>query len=137
MPFEVVVTFKPWEQVEIEDDFFADEADPFPERYWFSRDKLDRLEALHKALEARPEVGKVLSMYSFDELARQFTDGKPLTDLEIVGVLGAVPQTIKTELIDPYASPTTGQMRLSGRVNESGPYFDRDALVTEVESFAQ
>lgn len=137
VPFEVVVTFKPWEQVEIEDDFFADEVDPFPERYWFSRDKLDRLEVLHKALEARPEVGKVLSMSSLDELARQFTDGKALTDLEIVGVLGAVPQTIKTELIDPYASPTTGQMRLSGRVKESGPYFDRDALVTEVESLAQ
>ena len=137
VPFEVVVSFKPWEQVEIEDDFFADEADVFPERYWFSRDKLDRLEALHKALESRPEVGKVVSMSSLDELARQFTDGQPLSDLEIVGVLGAVPQTIKTELIDPYASPATGQMRLSGRVNESGPYFDRDALVQEVESFAQ
>ena len=137
VPFEVVVSFNPWEQVEIEDDFFADEVDAFPERYWFSRDKLDRLEALHKALEARPEVGKVLSMYSLDELARQFTDGKPLNDLEIVGVLGAVPQTIKTELIDPYASPATGQMRLSGRVIESGPYFDRDALVSEVESLAQ
>ena len=137
VPIEVVLSFKPWEQVEIEDDFFADESDPFPERYWFSRDKLDRLETLHKALEARPEVGKVVSMSSLDELARQFTDGQPLSDLEIVGVLGAVPQTIRTELIDPYASPASGQMRLSGRVIESGPYFDRDALVAEVRSFAE
>lgn len=137
VPFEVVLSFKPWEHIEIEDDFFADEADEFPERYWFSRDKLDRLQALHEILETRPEVGKVVSMSSLDELARQFTDGQPLSDFEIVGVLGAVPQTIRTELIDPYASPATGQMRLSGRVIESGPYFDRDALVTEVRSFAE
>ena len=137
VPFEVVLSFNPWEQVVVEDDFFADEADEFPERYWFSRDKLDRVGAVHKALEARPEVGKVVSMSSLDQLARQFTEGKPLSDLEIVGVLGAVPQTIRTELIDPYASPATGQMRLSGRVNESGPYFDREALVSEITAYAQ
>ena len=137
VPFEVVVSFKPWETVEIEDDFFADEADPFPDRYWFSRDKLDRVGALHKALEARAEIGKVLSMSSLDELARDFIDGEALNDLEIVAVLGAVPESIKTELIDPYAAPEVGQMRISARVIESGPYFDRDALVREVKDYAQ
>ncbi len=137
VPFEVVVSFSPWESIELEDDFFAEEEDAFPDRYWFSRDKLDRIGALHKALEAMPEVGKVLSMSSLDELARQFTDGEPLNDLEIVGVLGVIPESIKAELIDPYASPTNGQMRISGRVIESGPYFDRDALVEEVRVYAQ
>ena len=137
VPFEVVVSFKPWEAVEIEDDLFADDSDEFPDRYWFSRDKLDRLGALHKALESRAEVGKVLSVASLDELARDFTDGEPLNDLELVAVLGAVPASIKTELIDPYAAPDKGQMRLSGRVIESGPYFDRDALVAEVRGFAE
>ena len=137
VPFEVVVTFKPWETVVIEDDFFAEESDDFPDRYWYTRDKLDRLAALHKVLEAREEVGKVLSVSSLDELARDFTDGEPLNDLELVAVLSAIPASIKTELIDPYAVPTKGQMRLSGRVIESGPYFDRDALVAEVRDYAE
>ncbi len=136
VPFEVVVSFPPFEEVVIEDDLFADETDEFPDRYWFTRDKLDRLGALQKALEARAEVGKVLSVASLDELARDFTDGEPLSDLELVAVLSALPASIKTELIDPYAAPMKGQMRLSGRVIESGPYFDRDALVTEVMDYA-
>ncbi|MCY4277963.1 MAG: MMPL family transporter [Gammaproteobacteria bacterium] len=136
VPFEVVVSFPPFEEVLIEDDFFAEETDEFPDRYWFTRDKLDRLGALQKALEARAEVGKVLSVASLDELAREFTDGEPLSDFELVAVLSALPTDIKAELIDPYAAPTKGQMRLSGRVIESGPYFDRDALVAEVTDYA-
>ncbi len=136
VPFEVVVSFPPWEQVVIEDDFFADETDEFPARYWFTRDKLDRLGALQKALEARTEVGKVLSVASLDELARDFTGGEPLSDLELIAVLSALPPDIKAELIDPYAAPAKGQMRLSGRVIESGPYFDREALVAEVTDYA-
>ncbi len=138
VPFEVVLSFNPWEETYIEDDLFAEEeVDDFPERYWFSRDKLDRVGALHRALEAMPQVGKVLSMASLDELAREFTDGAVLSDLEIVGVLAAVPESIKAELIDPYASPQSGQMRLSGRVIESGPFFDRSAMVEDIRRYAE
>ena len=60
-----------------------------------------------------------------------------MSDLEIVGVLAAVPESIKAELIDPYASPQSGQMRLSGRVIESGPFFDRSAMVEDIRRYAE
>jgi predicted RND superfamily exporter protein len=81
-------------------------------------------------------VGKVLSIASLDLVARDLTDGEPLSSAEIAGVLGALPEHLRRDLIAPYADPASGQMRLSGRIVESGPYFDRSALVSEIERFA-
>ena len=35
-------------------------------------------------------------------------------------------------LIDPYASPTTGELRISGRIHETGPA-SKDALIRDIE----
>ena len=142
MPFDVILRFAPFEEFddsELEDDFFADEAteEAYPERYWFTRDKLDRIEALHSYLEARPEIGKVMSLASLERLAREFTDGEPLTGLQIAGVLAMLPEELRDELIHPYASPAYGEVRLNARVIESGPSFDRNALVADIVEFVQ
>lgn len=145
-PFDLVLNFEPWQAWDdafAGDDPFADDpfaeaaadgaaADPFPERYWFTRDKLDRIGLAHRLLEARPEVGKVVSLASLDELARQFNDGEPLNNVQVAAVLAALPPNIRDEVIRPYASPATGQARLWARVIESGPYFDRDQLVADI-----
>lgn len=147
-PFDLVLNFEPWQAWDdalAGDDPFADDpfaeapaadgaaADPFPERYWFTRDKLDRIGLAHRLLEARPEVGKVVSLASLDELARQFNDGDPLSNVQVAAVLAALPPNIRDEVIRPYASPATGQARLWARVIESGPYFDRDQLVADIK----
>tara|TARA_Y100001933_G_scaffold157410_1_gene155780 strand:- start:399 stop:2870 length:2472 start_codon:yes stop_codon:yes gene_type:complete len=135
IPFDVVLSFEPY-QAPAEDDFFTTGEETFPERYWFTRDKVDRVLAMHRFLDERPEVGKVLSVASLDLVARELTDGEPLSSAEIAGVLGALPEGLRRDLIAPYADPASGQMRLSGRIIESGPYFDRAALVAEIEAFA-
>ncbi|MCY3793254.1 MAG: MMPL family transporter [Gammaproteobacteria bacterium] len=144
-PFDVVLSFEPWRAAadDFFDDFgdgdlFADEAeqDPFPERYWFTRDKLDRIRAVHRYLEARPEVGKVVSLASLDDLAMEFTGGNPLNNVQIAAVLAALPPNLREEIIRPYAAPASGQARLWERVIESGPYFDREALVTDIKRHA-
>ena len=152
-PFDVVLKFEPWQALDgdfaadspFAEDPFADDPfaeaplmggaapDPFPERYWFTRDKLDRIGLAHRLLEARPEVGKVVSLASLDELAREFNDGDPLNNVQVAAVLAALPPSIRDEVIRPYASPATGQARLWARVIESGPYFDRDALVADIK----
>lgn len=160
IPFDVVLQFAPYETFtsegddEFEDDFaddfsddfeddfsddFADEGAgaSFPERYWFTRDKLDKVEAMHRFLHERPEIGKVMSVTSLEDLARGFTDGRKLTNPEVAGVLGAIPEDLLKDLLTPYASPATGQFRLNVRIRETAPSFDRDALVQEVRSFAE
>ncbi len=136
IPFDVVVRFDPYQPLEADDDFFSDVEESYPERYWFTRARLDRLLALHRYLESRPEVGKVLSVASLDLVSRQLNDGESLTSAEIAGVLGAVPEDLRRDLIDPYADPDTGELRLNARIIESGPSFDRAELVRDVRAFA-
>ena len=102
--------------------------DPFPERYWFTPTSLNDWTICTRASEAIPGVGKVLSLASLERVGRDFNDGKPLSSLLIVGVLGALPADIRELLIDPYANPETGEMRLSARMVESGPAVSKAAL---------
>jgi len=143
IPFDVVLKFPAFEAQsfaqddDAEEDIFAsDEEDQYPERYWFSRDKLDTLEKMHRFLDAKTQVGKVLSLTALEDFARGFTDGRKLTTLEIVAILGALPADLHAEIIRPFADPASGQMRLSGRIIESGPSFDREIFRQEIEDFA-
>ncbi|MEM6986756.1 MAG: MMPL family transporter [Pseudomonadota bacterium] len=155
VPFDVVVKFAPFENSFDEDDDFADDdsagddfadddfaedgdaGDAFPERYWFTPDKLAKLNDLHSRLEAIPQIGKVLSLASLERVGREFNDGEPLSSLLIVGVLGALPADIRGLLIDPYANPSTGEMRLSARMVESGPSFSKDELIAAIAREAE
>jgi uncharacterized protein len=137
VPFDVVLRFEPYEAFDDEDDFFAEEEDAYPQRYWFTRDKVDRILDLHRFLEEQPEVGKVVSVASLDLVARGFTDGQPLSSAEIAGVLGALPDELRRELLTPYASPETGEVRLSGRIIESSGSFDRAELAQRIRRHAE
>ena len=90
---------------------------------------------MHRFLESKVQVGKVLSLTSLEDFALEFTDGKKLTNLEIVGILGALPEDLYGQIINPYADPATGQMRLSGRIIEGGPSFDREIFRQEILAF--
>ena len=155
VPFDVVLEFPPFESLFLtaedgtefaEDDFteedFADDdfaeegGDVYPERYWFTRDKLDKVAAVHRYLESRPEVGKVLSMTTLEDLAAEFTETDELSNLVIAGILGLLPADLRPELIEPYANPQHGRMRISARVIESGPPFDRGALIADIKTHA-
>jgi predicted RND superfamily exporter protein len=140
IPFKVVLSFPPYEEqlVDEDDDFsFSDDAaeDPYPERYWYTRRMLDTLEKMHRFLEAQPQVGKVLSLTVLEDFARDFTEGRKLSNLEIVAIMGAVPPDLQNELIRPYASPRTGQLCLSGRIIENGPGFDREEFRQQIMDF--
>ncbi len=143
IPFDVVLRFPPYEDDPEEgfgdddfDDFGFEDEDPYPERYWFNRRMLDTLEKMHRYLDKQPQVGKVMSLTALEDLAREFTDGRKLSQLEMVAVLGAIPDDLRAELIRPYASPHTGELRLSARIIESAPSFDRDEFRDAIEQFA-
>ena len=142
IPFDVVLSFPPYEDDpsdDGDDDFSFDDEEleeSYPERYWYSRRVLDQVEQVHRFLQQQPQVGKVLSLTALEDFARDFTGGKKLSSLEIVAILGAVPANIHDQLIQPYASPRTGEMRLSGRIIESGPWFDREVFRQQIVEFA-
>ena len=67
---------------ESEDDFddFGLETEQYG--YWFNSQNLSYLEEIHDYLEARPEIGKVLSVSSAIKLA-EIVKGNKLDDLEL------------------------------------------------------
>ncbi len=144
IPFEVVLQLPPWQDPadeEGDDDFgddFSDdgEADPYPQRYWFTPDKLALLGKLHDYIDGIPQVGKVLSMASLEKVARDFNDGKPLDALVMAGIMGALPEDVRHLLVNPYANPEKGQLRIAVRVIESGDTFSRDELLRKIDAFA-
>ncbi|MEM7099716.1 MAG: MMPL family transporter [Pseudomonadota bacterium] len=150
IPFDVVLQFPPYEDDAgfgeddfaqdddffEEDDLFGEAQDTYPERYWYSRAMLDRLEKVHQFVDAQPQVGKVLGLTALEEFALEFTDGEKLGSLEIVAILGAVPEDLHRQIIEPYANPGTGELRISARIIESGPFFDREAFRQQIIDFA-
>ncbi|MEZ5525907.1 MAG: MMPL family transporter [Pseudomonadales bacterium] len=139
VPFEVIVAFDPYESEALDEDdaFYFEDEDAFPEKYWFTPDKIKKLRALHHYLEQLPQTGKVISLATLDQVARDHNDGKALDAVQLAVVLGALPATIREQMIDPYADPYSGEMRLSGRIMESGPYFSREKMVADIRQEAQ
>ncbi len=138
IPMDIIVTYPPFVQevIDDDDDFFDEEADTFPERYWFTADKIDTLRKIEKYLSSRPEIGKIISLSTLETIAQDFNDNKPLTSVELVAILGAMPDAVRNDFIAPYASPHAGLMRISTRIHETGPTFSRDKLIKDIENFA-
>lgn len=136
VPFEVYLFFPPWEATEEEDDFFGESDDPYPQRYWFSPERLAQVDKLHQYVDSLEPTGKVLSVATLERIGREFNEGTPLSGLQISGILGAIPDNFKSQLIDAYAHPEEGYMRISARVKERGAYFSRSALVDDIVTYA-
>ena len=138
-PLDVIVSVAPYEAplLDPEDDFATDEDDAFPERYWFTPDKLALIGRLHSFIEGHAAVGKVISIATLDRIGRTFNEGKPLDALQIVAAIDAFPESVRNELIAPYASASTGELRISARIIESGPSFSRDQLLLDIHQFAE
>ena len=137
IPMDIILQFPPYhtQQLASTDDFYTEDADPYPQRYWFTPDKIDLLRKVGTYLDQRPEVGKVISLATLEEIAQSFNDGKPLSSVELVAVLGALPDAVRQEFITPYASPETGMMRISTRIHETGPRYPRDKLIADIKAF--
>ena len=118
---------------ESEDDFddFGLETEQYG--YWFNSQNLSYLEEIHDYLEARPEIGKVLSVSSAIKLA-EIVKGNKLDDLELALLRKVLPEDINNQLLSSYISEDDNQVRLSARVIESMDGLNRKNLIEEVKN---
>ena len=100
--------------------------------YWFNSRNLSYLEEIHDYLEARPEIGKVLSVSSAIKLA-EMVKGNKLDDLELALLRKVLPEDINNQLLSSYISEDDNQVRLSARVIESMDGLNRKNLIEEVK----
>ncbi|MDC1002516.1 MMPL family transporter [Candidatus Pelagibacter sp.] len=137
-PLEVILKFPDQEKEEItssEDDEFedwGDEEDANDEKYWFTKDKIDKIASVHNYLDSLPEVGKVLSFSSIIDVATQLNNNKPLGTLEMGVLYSKIPESIKTDIIDPYLSIKDNEARISLRIIDSQENLRRNDLINKI-----
>jgi len=136
-PLEVILKFPNIENDEksTEDDEFedwGDEEEADDNKYWFTKDKIDKITSVHNYLDKLPQVGKVLSFSSIIDVATQLNNNKPLGTLEMGVLYSKIPESIKTEIIDPYLSIENNEARISLRIIDSQENLRRNDLINKI-----
>ena len=136
-PLEVILNFgenkvessEPEENDEFED---WDDDNKNIDKYWFTKDKIDKIKKVHNYLDSLEPVGKVLSFSSIIEVATQLNNNKPLGTLEIGVLYSKIPESIKKEIIDPYISIKDNEARISLRIKDSQDNLRRNDLIKKI-----
>jgi len=136
-PLEVILKFPVTknEEPSTEDDEFEDwedEEDTNDEKYWFTKDKINKIASVHNYLDSLPQVGKVLSFSSIIDVATQLNNNKPLGTLEMGVLYSKIPESIKKEIIDPYLSIKDNEARISLRIIDSQENLRRNDLINKI-----
>ena len=102
-------------------------------KYWFTRDKMDKIIKVHNYLDSLPEIGKVLSFGSILRVAEDLNN-KELQSLEIAVLYSKIPETIKKEIVTPYISVDKDEARISVRIKDSLENLRRNDLIKKINS---
>jgi len=134
-PLEVIIKFpKKDNVVEDEDDEWGDgETEEDKSKYWFTKDKIDKIDKVHNYLDSLPAVGKVLSFSSIIQVGTQLNGGKPLDSLEMGVLYSKIPDSIKKEIVDPYISIEDSEARINLRIKDSQEGLRRNELIKQIK----
>ena len=133
-PLDIIIKF-PKNNNDIsenEDDDWGDMGDEDDEKYWFTKDKINKIDKVHKYLETLPAVGKVLSFSSIVDVATALNDGRALGTLEMGVLYSKIPETIKKEIVDPYISIKDSEARINLRIKDSLTELRRNDLINQI-----
>ena len=135
VPFDIYIQFEAFDSLDEEDDFFTG-SDTYPDRYWYTLDRLNTIARLHEFVQQQKNVGKVISLATLEKISRDFNEGKKLTTLEIAYVIGELPTSLREQFLHPYARPADGLVRINASLSETGARFSRQQMIEDIEKYA-
>ena len=135
-PLNIIIKFPSKEKEESTDDEFSEWEDENTDeedkaKYWFTRDKMDKIIKVHDYLDSLPEIGKVLSFGSILRVAEDLNK-KELQSLEIAVLYSKIPNEIKKEIVSPYISVENDEARISVRIKDSLQDLRRNDLINKI-----
>ena len=134
-PLEIILKFpKENSEVSNEDDDWGDNENDDDTKYWFTKDKIDKIDKVHSYLENLNHVGKVLSFSSVLKVAESLNNNQPLGSLEIGVLYTKLPDDIKKEIVTPYISVDNSEARISLRLKDSNKNLRRNELINQIKS---
>ena len=139
-PLDIILKFpeKKEKKIEKDDEFSEWEEDNKDgaediSKYWFTRNKIDKILKVHDYLDSLPEIGKVISFGSIIRVAEDLT-GSKLETLETGVLYSKIPPEIKREIISPYISVKDNEARISVRIKDSLKDLRRNDLINKINS---
>ena len=133
-PLEIILKFPKNDENEIikedEDDWGEVETDNT--KYWFTKDKIEKIQKVHNYLENLDHVGKVLSFSSVLKVAESLNNNKPLGSLEMGVLYNKLPENIKNEIVSPYISLENSEARINLRLKDSNKDLRRNELIKKI-----
>ena len=136
-PLDIIIKFSD-DKVNVvknnDDDFddWEDDEEKDSGKYWFTKDKVDKIRKIHEYLDSLPAVGKVLSFSSILEVAKKLNNNKELGTLEMGVLYSKLPDTIKKEIVNPYISIENNEARISLRIKDSLKDLRRNDLINQI-----
>ncbi|MFC2074334.1 RND family transporter, partial [Campylobacterota bacterium] len=120
------------------DEFFDEFEEEFKQsehenQYWFTSDKMQKIQAIHDYLETVPELGKVISFGTMLEVGRTLNKGKELDNFELALLYNELPERFSQLIIKPYLNIENDQARFYARIVDSDPTLRRDALLKKIK----
>ncbi len=131
-PLEVILKFPKDEDEETDSENDWGSEDENDDKYWFTKDKINRITRVHNYLDGIDAVGKVLSFSSIIEVATKLNNNKPLETLEMGILYTKIPDNIKKEIVDPYISIKNSEARISLRIKDSLDGLRRNDLINRI-----
>ncbi len=136
-PLNIIIKFPAKQNKKKDDDEFSEwdediESQEDKAKYWFTRDKMDKILKVHDYLDSLPEIGKVLSFGSILRVAEDLNK-KELQSLEIAVLYSKIPEEIKKEIILPYISVDDDEARIAVRIRDSLQDLRRDDLIKKID----
>jgi len=109
--------------------------DDVAQDYWYDKFLRKDIHKLHTYLDSLEETGKVLSVDTFMQILTQANNGKALTGFFLNIARANVSKEVKQQILNPYISEQTGQIRLVIRIKESNPNLNRDVFLKKVRKY--
>lgn len=143
-PLDIIIDLPEENAVSVEADepLVADEFDEFEDEfveiqnenhYWFTPQKMLKIEQIHDYLDSLHMVGKVLSFATTIKVGREMKHGENLDSLELALLYNELPEEHKNILIKPYLDIENNQLRFTIRIIDSMKDLRRDELLKRIQ----
>ncbi len=134
-PMDIIIKFPSKIKKDDDDEFseWEEEGEEDKAKYWFTRNKIDKILKVHDYLDSLPEIGKVLSFGSIIRVAEDL-NGKKLQSLEIAVLYSKIPEEIKKEIVTPYISVENDEARINIRIKDSMESLRRNELIKKINN---
>jgi len=101
--------------------------------YWADEILRKEFSKVHQYIDGLEATGKVLSIDTFMNILSQANDNKMPNGFLLTIGKNKIPQSAKSQILDPHISDQTNQLRLIARIKETNKDLNRNKLIYDIQ----